>query len=322
MPVLRRWPVRRARNGPETGPLQIPEVAAGRHPAARARPRELKAWLETLEGAHPLLACKELRSQLELLARFPDSLATLPELVDLLESPVSALHAHISEVMDGPLNEAMSRAAQQVLNAYSQVLIEFGHLHKRLINQLLDSAKGPTVSDLIAAAEVFAWQIRIFTTRYQSAPVESWQDLVQIYRITESRACTGNRTGPQHDVRTLFFASLLYQLCDTLRLTPQMTWRLFARTLQFADQLELRSTGACPEGIPVDIRGEVSPFVYARRKRSKDDRADTRVCVKKLLSSLRSQAAVDELTALVLNDVNDLQRMHSAAARSHLYCRD
>lgn len=289
----------------------MPDVAAGRHPGARIRLRELKVWLETLRGGHPLLVCRELKAQLEILARFPDPLPALPELLELFAEPVHNLHTHTNEIMDAPFNAFNSRAAQQVLNAYSQVLVELGYLHKRFINHLLDTTEGPPAGYLVDAMELFAWQIQIHITRYQTTPIEFWKDMLQVYRIAEFTGCMSElvkrRDRTQTSIHTLFFGCLLFQVCDTLQLTPQLTWQLFLRAAQLANTLELRPVESCQDGIPVDTSGEIAPFEYARRTLPNLERGSRRLYVGELIRVLSALVDNDKLADLISRDLKELQ---------------
>ena len=314
--MFRGWQLQNPPIGRGIERLEVPENAAGRHPGACVHPKELKQWVETLDGAHPLLACKELRSQLELLVRFPGTLSPLPELIDLLKAPLYMVHTHVNDTMNGPLNEAMSRTAQQELHGYCQVLTEYGQLHKRLVNQLLDTVQGPSAAQLVDVTEVLAWQVRAYTTRYQSSPLEIWQDMLQLYRIAVSlgstHALAERRGRPTTNLRDLIFGSLLYQLCDALQLSPQKTWQLFSHAVQFADRLELGSVEVCPDGIPVDLSGKVSPYEFARRAMSKPDQGGQRLCVTELIRSLSLLKDDSELTQLIRRDINQLRHAQRA----------
>lgn len=309
LPMFKTWGKKGANHRIGLPRLKLPKAAAGRHPDARVRPREFKAWLSTIHDHNPLQSCKAILRQLQLLARFPGAIPKLPELLKLLDLPVSDLELYARELIEGYPTEATIRATAQFLPAFDNLLAEFGHLQKRMVNDLLDSSEGPSAAVLVSAMKTLAWQLRIDLTRYENVPPGTWRDALQLYQVAEFSGVSGvgvvSGDGREQNVHDLFFGTLLFLLCDPLRLPPHTTWELFARAVQYSPTLELQPAKRHYKGIRVDVTGITPPLVFARKPRSSTQDQPKYLQVDRLVKALQS-ADQDELTKLIRNTVNVL----------------
>ena len=307
--MFKGWGKKGANHGIGLPRLRLPKVAAGRHPDARVRPREFRAWLTTIDDRNPLQSCKAILHQLRLLARFPGSIPKLPEILKLLDLPMSGFELHADGLIEGPQTEATIRATVQFLPAFDTLLTELGHLQKRMVNDLLDSSAGPSPAVLVSAMKTLAWQLRIDLTRYEHTPQELWRDMLQLYQVAEFSGATGVMVALDEDreqnVHDLFFGSLLFLLCDPLRLPPLTTWQLFAAAVRYAPTLELHAAKTQFPGIPVDATGNTPPLIFARQPRSSAHEQSEYLKIDRLIKTL-NDAEADDVTGLLLRTVTEL----------------
>ena len=284
------WSKFRARHNLGLPRLRLPESATARHPNALTHPRELKSWLSKLRDQTPLRACKSMLAQAILLARYPGALAKLSDLLQLFEEPVRQLQVHVGELIREPRTEARDRAAEQLLPVFSRLTNELGHLQKRLINELMDTPKGPSAATLVTTLELLAWQVRIDLTRYRTTPPAAWRDMLQVYQVAEFAQHQGTAVKRADttliNAHDLFFGTLIFLLCDPLRFSQQQTWALFQYAITRAETVEFTTEKPTASDLPVDLSGTIPPLLFARNPKLKTPGPRQQIAIGRLLRSL------------------------------------
>jgi len=280
--------------------LSLPEPHAGCHPLALTSPGELRPWLEDLPIGNPVKTCRQLAGQLGLLVRYPAPIARLPALLALLEPQTQRWVERIENRMGEELDTTEQVLFDELIPAFANVNQELGHLYKRQVNALLDGGRGDLADAVHGALQTLARQVRFESSGYHAADPGIWRDLLHLHRIADLLDLTHETPGRRGDgIHRAFFATVLYQLADPLRLPTSAGWALWHEAEAASTQAGFSADRQCSACLRIDASGTMPPLAAARAARDPPAARVLRLPLQPLLESDEAAASYPHLAELL-----------------------